>query len=460
MKTSRRLRTAVSVAAPPPPVRPLAPAIPLPPDWPAVARSGVLHAVALARLALVTVRGWCVNSRLHRVRFAAECEELRAEVALLREELRIKDARLARIPPRSRPHYPPVERLAILILRAARGWSAEQAARRFLLTGATIAHWMRRLNEDGEAALIRTPVPVNRFPDCVREVVTRLRTTFPVMGTQRIADTLARAGLHLAEATVRRFVRAPRPLPTVPAPSPAPKSCGRTVTAQRPNHVFNVDLTTIATTFGFWVPWFPRSLAPIWPSCWWIGVVLDHFSRRVVTVGLWRKEPTAAEVIAMLEAAAASAGTFPKHLISDHGTQFRGEYRDWCQARGVRPRFGAVGRYGSIAVLERFMRTLKAEGLRRLVAIPLSQATMTDELALFVDWYNEMRPHRGLRGDTPNEVYFGRPRARAAPRFEVRGPYPARDVELRAEAGTVVELHVERFRGREHLPVIELRRAA
>src|SRR5512138_2401016 len=108
----------------------------------------------------------------------------------------------------------------------------------------------------------------------------------------------------------------------------------------------------------------------------------------------------------MLEAAATTAGGHPKHLISDQGTQFQDEYREWCDARGVRPRYGAVGRYGSIAVLERFMRTLKAEGLRRLITTPLDEATMTEELTVFVDWYNEVRPHRGLGGATPNEMYF------------------------------------------------------
>jgi len=154
------------------------------------------------------------------------------------------------------------------------------------------------------------------------------------------------------------------------------------------------------------------------------------------------------------------SGRTPRHLISDQGSQFREEYRAWCNERGVRPRFGAVGHHGSIALVERFIRSLKAEGLRRLIGIPLGAAVMAEELAVFVEWYDEHRPHRALGGATPNEIYFGRPRARDAPRFEVRGRYPTRDVELRAEAGTVVELCVERYRGRAHLPVVEIRPAA
>ena len=60
-------------------------------------------------------------------------------VALLEEELRIKDARMARIDPRKRPHYPPSERMAILEFRAAHGWSQQQTADAFQLTAATIS---------------------------------------------------------------------------------------------------------------------------------------------------------------------------------------------------------------------------------------------------------------------------------------------------------------------------------
>jgi hypothetical protein len=63
-------------------------------------------------------RGWWVNSRIARVRLAAENDRLKSALAQAREEIRIKDARMAAIEPGRRPHYPPPERLAILALRA------------------------------------------------------------------------------------------------------------------------------------------------------------------------------------------------------------------------------------------------------------------------------------------------------------------------------------------------------
>jgi len=53
------------------------------------------------------MRGFAANSPIHRVRLAGEADQLNSEVALLREEIRIKDARMAALSPHRRPHYPP-----------------------------------------------------------------------------------------------------------------------------------------------------------------------------------------------------------------------------------------------------------------------------------------------------------------------------------------------------------------
>ena len=72
------------------------------------------------------------------------------------------------IAPHRRPRYAPTERLAILELRAARGWSLQQTANAFLLTPATVTSWSQRIDEGGPKALLLLRKPVNRFPDFVR----------------------------------------------------------------------------------------------------------------------------------------------------------------------------------------------------------------------------------------------------------------------------------------------------
>ncbi len=157
------------------------PKIPLRRGWKPKVRSAVLHVLSLAQYAAVYTCGWAADSENQRVRLKADLDRADLEIALRGEEMRIKDARLARIDPHQRPHYPPTERMAILELRAARGWSLEQTARVFHLSAATVASWMKRLDEEGADALVQLHEPVNRFPDFVRYVVQRLKTLCPSM---------------------------------------------------------------------------------------------------------------------------------------------------------------------------------------------------------------------------------------------------------------------------------------
>ncbi|HUU97469.1 MAG TPA: hypothetical protein VM487_17170, partial [Phycisphaerae bacterium] len=92
------------------------------------------HVISLTQYAIAYTRGWAVNGSIARVRLKAENDHLRQEVALLTEEIRIKDARMKRVDPQKRPHYLPTERMAVLELRAARRWSAQQTAETFLVT--------------------------------------------------------------------------------------------------------------------------------------------------------------------------------------------------------------------------------------------------------------------------------------------------------------------------------------
>ena len=90
------------------------PRIKLPRDWQGCVKSAVLYAIALANYSIVAARAWAADSINARVRLAAENDRLRQECALLREELWLKDGRMAQIRPQRRPHYCPVERMASL----------------------------------------------------------------------------------------------------------------------------------------------------------------------------------------------------------------------------------------------------------------------------------------------------------------------------------------------------------
>lgn len=145
-----------------------APQIRLPKSWTVTVRSAIMHVIALARFAAIHTRSGAANSRNECVRLKAEIDRLDTEVLLLQEEIRIKHARMERIDAHKRPRYPPTERMAILELRAARGWSQQQTAEIFQITASTVASWCQRLDDQGPHALVRLHEPVNRFPDFVR----------------------------------------------------------------------------------------------------------------------------------------------------------------------------------------------------------------------------------------------------------------------------------------------------
>ncbi len=73
----------------------------LPKQWPEHVKSGILHAISLASVALTIARSRATSRR----RLQAEVEQANAEIALLREELYIKDGRWERSRSRRRPHY-------------------------------------------------------------------------------------------------------------------------------------------------------------------------------------------------------------------------------------------------------------------------------------------------------------------------------------------------------------------
>jgi hypothetical protein len=156
----------------------------------------------------------------------------------------------------------------------------------------------------------------------------------------------------------------------------------------------------------------------------------------------------------------------PKHLIVDQGPEFKCEHFEnmWCKARNILPRFGAVGKRGSIAVVERFHRSLKE--VLRLITIPEDQAQFEHEVRLVIDWYNEHRPHDTLGGKTPNEVYFMRPPANEQPRIEPRPKWPRGSpcakpqVHIDGEPGDAIIVEIDCHQGRRHLPVLRARRVA
>ena len=137
----------------------------------------------------------------------AAIAELRIHVARLEEENRSLRDRLARIAPRHRSHYSPVERFRILVFMHTYGLSWADTADRFLVSVTTIARWVREATAEptrrSVGVLLKAAPPVRRYSDVVRDLVSQM-DVWGFGGNRRIAQTLARAGVKIGRETIRR----------------------------------------------------------------------------------------------------------------------------------------------------------------------------------------------------------------------------------------------------------------
>ena len=230
--------------------------------------------------------------------------------------------------------------------------------------------------------------PLRRYADVVRQLVHSMRLA-GFGGYETIAQTLARAGWKLSKRTVGRILREQPPNGS-PTEVQAPKA-SLAVRPRYPNHIAFIDITEIPGLFGLWR--------------FKLAVVLDGFSRFPLAARVFLQEPTAQSILRLFEAAVERFAT-PRHLVTDQGSQFIAkEFLDRLKQLGVMHRFGAVGKIGSIALIERFWRTLK-QHLALKTFKPLVRDELEQRLVLGLHHYAFLRPHQGRAGATPAEVYF------------------------------------------------------
>ena len=178
-------------------------------------------------------------------------------------------------------------------------------------------------------------------------------------------------------------------------------------------------------------------------------------------------QPASEQLHAFLGRAIAKAKKTPKYIVCDRGKQFDCDgFRGWCKRKGIKPpRYGAIGRHGSIAVVERQILTMKCL-LSRLLLVPYRHDAFLRELNSVVQWYNQFRSHGWLGGRTPNEVYSGYFPANRKPRFEPRSRWPRGSpcakpwALVRGSPGARLVLEVSFHEGKRHLPVARLKPAA
>jgi putative transposase len=315
-----------------------------------------------------------------------KCSELREAIAIIR-------GRIERIPAAHSKRYSPEERFRIVTFKRTYHLTLAETAELFMVDAQTISRWMDEATRDPDAktigSLLKATPPMRTTSDVTRELVSLL-DSLRVGGSKSIAQMLVRAGKTISRETVRR-IRKTRPSPQ-PAPERDDRSSERAVQARAANHVWMTDLTTIPSLFRLWS----------FKLC----VVIDVYSRFPLTWRLFKSEPSSEELATLIGEAADKFGK-PTHFITDRGSQFTAAtFTTKLAALGTKQRFGAIGQSGSIAIIERFWRTLK-ELLDVRFKPPLSFDHLEQRLTVAIDYYATRRPHQGLDGATPAEKYFG-----------------------------------------------------
>ncbi len=342
---------------------------------------------------------------------------LEERVARLEAECDLLRARLLGIPGRRRPHYRRHERLDILWHAARYGLSVEKTAQAFVLSVQTILNWHRVMRRKDPHLL----PPLRGLPDLVHDLVHRLRVEWPRWGTRQVAGQLARLGVKASRSSVQRILRRG---PRRPAEPECTDTRGRVLLAKRPDHIWMIDFTQVGGI-----------VRPLW-----IGAVIDAFSRRVLVVSAIRGGPNSAFAVRLLRRAMRRNGT-PRWLVTDKDPVLRGvSLQQLLTGHGIFRRYGAVGRRGNIALIERTWRSMKQEYVRHLFLHRLIRA-LEVRLRRRARWHNGARPHQGLGQRTADDVYYK------------RRPRKARTLT----AGT---LHVWFLDGDPRLPVLRLRDAA
>jgi transposase InsO family protein len=323
----------------------------------------------------------------------AKLQETRFLLHEIKDRNEILGEHLADREPRRRHRYSPRLRFRILEHMRMHLLSVEDTARRFYVTTQTIYNWLAELRERPHAetigSLLKPSPPLRRFHDVVRRLCRNMKA-LGFGGKRKIAEILLRQGWKVSSRSVGRFCKE-KPLEPAPPPSET-KTRPTTVRGDYPNHLCLIDITQIPLVFKF--------------LCFHVAAVLDAYSRLPLAVDLFLREPSAAAMVALLERAIRTHGRI-RHLVADRGSQFIAEaFRDFIDQQRILMRYGAVGQFHSIGLIDRFFRSLKAS-LGLPFYRPWNSWDFRRRLNLALVHYSYVRPHSALVGMTPIEIYYG-----------------------------------------------------
>ena len=326
------------------------------------------------------------------VQWLGQRDALHHDASLLERELAVFRSQRERKPAHQRPHYSPAERAQILEIMKLRGWSAKEAGARFVVHPNTIRNWQKAVRDKLRAEHLFGGPPWNRLHDGIRRLIHKIREAFPEpeFGTRTIARHIMRAGVRVSRTSIRRVLQEGPPAP--PKQHPKARITQAPAHVRHPaksNQVWHLDMTEIRV---------------LWKKI-EIAAIVDGFSRKVIAMKTYSRRPRSEDLVELVESSIKMGGASPRFLVTDHGSQFRSEFRASVGSLGMTHVRCQVRTWQLNAKVERVFKDVKS-WVRRS-ALPVSTQVIQSRLDAYAEWYNRYRPHSAHGRLTPVEAGHG-----------------------------------------------------
>jgi putative transposase len=237
----------------------------------------------------------------------------------------------------------------------------------------------------------------------LREEIDKLHLDYPFAGSRMLRDLLRRQGLAVGRKRIARLMKKMGIEAIYRKANTSRRNFAhkvypyllRNVTIDRPNQVWAMDITYLPMKRGFL----------------YLAAVIDWHSRKILSFRLSNTMHTDFCVEAVHEAIQ-KYGT-PEIMNTDQGSQFTSlEFTELLKSHQIQISMDGKGCWRDNVVIERFWRTVKYEEVYLKAYQTTSEARAG--LTQYIRFYNEMRGHQALNGQTPDGVYFSNPLAAKA----------------------------------------------
>ena len=296
---------------------------------------------------------------------------------------------------KSKKSYTYEFRLKCVKLCVEEGYPRRYVSEQSDVSGKTLANWIKKYNEGGEAGLKDKPRSRSgraQIHSEVKNKIIEIKKEHPIFGVKKISDILRRIFfLKASPETVRKTLQKEELIePPKKKPRKNPQK-PRFFERSTPNQMWQTDI------FSFRLGGQAAYL---------IGFI-DDYSRYIVGLGLYRKQ-TAENVLEVYRQAIGETG-YPAEMLTDNGRQYtnwRGEtkFEKELKKNRIKHIKSRPHHPMTLGKIERFWKTIWTEFLNRCQFE--SMETARERIALWVKYYNHHRPHQGIKGLCPADRYF------------------------------------------------------